>query len=203
MATPPSPSRKLDGTALNLSEHGIAGWAAEMSHRPGCWTWLDGVIVCKPGPNEYGWLRAPIEVGDFVLKVEWKVPAKGNAGIFLRARPVTWSIPPGDQSKPRVASLGLDWPSRTGLELQAQDDPGDANRYSSGSLYRHAAPAANPTHPAGQWNRYTVRARGSRIEVWSNGQQVLDTTLNRASDTLPDPPLRGYVGLQNHGAPAE
>jgi hypothetical protein len=199
----PEPEPELDGTALNLAEHGIAGWAVEMSHRPGCWTWLDGVIACKPGPNEYGWLRAPIEVGDFVLKVEWKVPVKGNAGIFLRARPVAWSIPPGDQSKPRVASLGLDWPSRTGLELQAQDDPGDANRYSSGSLYRHAAPAANPTHPAGQWNRYTVRARGLRVEVWSNGQQVLDTRLDRCTDTLPDPPIRGYIGLQNHGAPAE
>ncbi len=140
---------------------------------------------------------------DFILKVEWRVPDKGNGGIFLRAKPVTWTLPPSDLSKPRLQALGLEWPSRTGLELQAQADPGDANRYSSGSLYRHAAPAANPTFPPGQWNRYTVRARGPRIEVWSNGQQVLDTSLGRYPETLPNPPLRGYIGLQNHGSPAE
>jgi len=199
----PEPEPALGAGAVDLAPFGIAGWSAEMSQRPGCWSWADGVIACKPGPDEYGWLRAPVESGDFLLSVEWKVPARGNAGIFLRARPVDWSIPPGDQSKLKVQALGLDWPSRTGLELQAQDDPGLANRYSSGSLYRHVAPAANPTHPPGQWNRSTVRARGLRVEVWSNGQQVLDTTLGRSADTLPDPPTRGFIGLQNHGAPAE
>ncbi len=199
----PEPEPELGGDALELTKHGIAGWAAEMSQRPVTWTWSNGVITCKPGLNEYGWLRAPIEVGDFLLRVDWKVPEKGNVGIFLRARPVEWHVPPGPESKPRVQMYGLDWPSRAGLELQAQADPGEASRYSSGSLYRHAAPSANPTHPPGQWNRYTVRARGTRVEVWINGQQVMDTRLESCSDTLPEPPLRGYIGLQNHGASAE
>ena len=200
----PETEPEADGRFVDLAERGIAGWSAEMSQRPGTWTWLDGVITCKPlGPNEFGWLRLPIEVDDFILKVEWRVPDKGNGGIFLRAKPVTWALPPGDLSKPRLQALGLEWPSRTGLELQAQADPGDANRYSSGSLYRHAAPAANPTRVPGQWNRYTVRARGPRIEVWSNRRQVLDTSLDRYPETLPNPPLRGYIGLQNHGSPAE
>jgi Domain of Unknown Function (DUF1080) len=200
----PEAEPEVDGRFLKLSESGIAGWSAEMSQRPGTWTWNDGVIACKPlGTNEFGWLRVPVEVDDFILRVEWRVPDKGNGGIFLRAKPVTWTLPPNDLSKPRLQALGLDWPSRTGLELQAQADPGDANRYSSGSLYRHAAPAANPTKPPGQWNRYTVRARGPRIEVWSNGQQVLDTSIDRYPETLSEPPMKGYIGLQNHGSPAE
>ena len=199
----PDPEPEVDGRFVDLAEHGIAGWSAEMSQRPGTWSWVDGVVACKPGPNEFGWLRLPIEVDDFLLRLEWRVPAQGNGGIFLRARPVAWELPPGDASKPRLQALGLEWPSRTGLELQAQADPGDANRYGSGSLYRHAAPAANPTRPPGQWNRYTVRARGPRVEVWSNGQQVLDTSLDRYPETLPNPPLKGYIGLQNHGSPAE
>ena len=101
-----------------------------------------------------------------------------------------------------MATRGLEWPSRTGLELQATDDAGQANKYSSGSLYRHAAPAENVVRPAGEWNHYTVRCRGPRVEVWCNGRQVLDTTIDQYA-TLRNPPLRGYFGLQNHGVGAE
>jgi hypothetical protein len=196
------PEPEIDDRFINPAEHGIAGWVAEMSQRPSTWSWQDGTIVCRPGPNEYGWLRAPIELDDFILSIEWKVPRRGNTGIFLRARHVTWTIPPSIQGKLKVATLGLDWPSRTGLELQATDDSGQANKYSSGSLYRHVAPQSNPTKSAGEWNRYTVRCRGDRVEVWCNGQEVLDTRLSELS-TLRHPPLRGYFGLQNHGVGAE
>ncbi len=192
----------VDSHFINPAEHGLAGWVSEMSQRPGTWTWRDGVITCQPGKNEYGWLRLPVEFEDFIFQVEWKVPPKGNSGIFLRAKPVTWFIPPSEKGKERVSGLGLTWPSRTGLELQAQDDPGIADKYSSGSLYRHAAPAENPIHPAGEWNRYTVRARGPRIEVWSNGKQILDANLAEC-ETLRHTPLKGYIGLQDHGVPAE
>jgi dienelactone hydrolase len=198
----PEPEPVVDDRWINPAEKGLAGWVAEMSQRPTTWAWRDGTIVCAPGNNEYGWLRAPIEVEDFILQVEWKVPKEGNTGIFLRAHPVLWDIPPGPEAKPQLATLGPDWPSRTGLELQAQDDPGHADKYSSGSLYRHAAPAENPIKPAGQWNRYTVRCRGMRVEVWSNGKQVLDTTIDQFP-MLRQPPLRGYFGLQNHGVGAE
>lgn len=207
---PPEPEPPVTPEFVDLAAHGLAGWSVEMSQRPTTWTWRDGVIACKPGPDEYGWLRAPIEVGDFILSVEWKVPPGGNSGIFLRGRPVPWTFPPSGTYKRVVSSLGLDWPSRTGLELQAQDDSayyggriGAADKFSSGSLYRHAAPSENPTRPPGQWNTYTVRARGPRVEVWSNGKQVLDTEIDRHPLTLAIPPLRGYIGLQNHGAPAE
>ncbi len=191
-----------DAKVMNLTESGIAGWSSEMSFRDTTWTWVDGVVACRPGPHEYGWLRCPVEVDDFLLQVEWKVPERGNAGIFLRAKAVDWVLPPSEENRLRVMALGLTWPSRTGLELQTQADPGEVSRYSTGSLYRHAGPSANPTKPD-QWNRSTVRARGPRVEVWNNGEQVLDADLTRCGDTLPNPPLRGYIGLQNHGNTAE
>src|SRR5262249_47363723 len=124
-------------------------------------------------------------------------------GIFLRARPVPWTLPASVLNKRIVSTRGLDWPSRTGLELQAQDDPGIASKYSSGSLYRHAGVTANPTKPPGEWNHYTARAVGPRMEVWCNGEQVLDAEIDECPLPLPEPPMRGYIGLQNHGAPAE
>ena len=199
---PPEPEPAVDNRFLDPAEHGLAGWVAEMSQRPDTWTWRDGTIVSAPGPNEYGWLRAPIEVEDFILQLEWKVAKGGNTGVFLRALPVPWDIPPSAEGKRRVQTLGPDWPSRTGLELQAQDDSGHADKFSSGALYRHAAPAENPVKPAGQWNRYTVRCRGDRVEVWSNGKQVLDTTIDHFP-MLRQPPRRGYFGFQNHGVGAE
>jgi hypothetical protein len=198
----PEPEPVVDGRFLDPAAHGLAGWSVEMSQRPTTWRWEDGTIVCEPGANEYGWLRAPIEVDDFVLSLEWKVPKAGNTGIFLRARPVDWEIYPSPEGKLDVATLGPTWPSRTGLELQATDDAGVANKYSSGSLYRHAAPAENVTRPAGEWNRYTVRCRGTRVEIWCNGRQVLDASIDRYP-TLRRPPLRGYIGLQNHGVAAQ
>lgn len=199
---PPEPEPKVDERFLNLAEHGIAGWVPEMSQRPGTWTWENGVIRCRPGNNEYGWLRAPIEVDDFILSIEWKVPKRGNSGIFLRSKPVFWTMPSTASGQLRVSSLGLEWPSRSGFELQAADDPTPPSKYSTGALYRHAAPSALAAKPANEWNRYTVRARGPRIEVWLNGQQIQDTR----ADTLPTlrtVPLRGYIGVQNHGNGAE
>jgi hypothetical protein len=206
VATPlphaPSPEPVVDERFIDLAERGIAGWVPEMSQRPGTWTWRDGVIVCRPGNNEYGWLRAPVEVEDFILSLDWKVPRNGNSGVFLRSRPVFWTIPSTQEGKLLVETKGLEWPSRTGFELQAADGFGPASKYSTASLYRHAAPSDVPMKPAGEWNHYTVRARGPRIEVWLNGEQVQDTRIDQLP-TLRRLPLKGYIGLQNHGNGAE
>ncbi|HEY2159272.1 MAG TPA: hypothetical protein VGH33_26840, partial [Isosphaeraceae bacterium] len=78
LAHAPEPEPEVTSEFVDLAGEGIAGWAVEMSQRPTTWTWKDGVIACKPGPNEYGWLRAPVEVGDFILSIEWKVERGGN-----------------------------------------------------------------------------------------------------------------------------
>jgi hypothetical protein len=85
----PGPEPVVDGRFVDLAGRGIVGWSAELSRRPGTWSWAGGVIARNPAPGEFGWLRAPIEVDDFTLRVEWRVPEKGNGGIFLRAKPVT------------------------------------------------------------------------------------------------------------------
>jgi hypothetical protein len=46
----------------------------------------------------------------------------------------------------------------------------------------------------GQWNRFLIRMRGDVLNVWLNGQQVIDNA------ELPGVPREGWIGLQNHGS---
>ena len=197
----PEAEPRPDAGWVDPAADGLGAWRLEMAQRATTWTLHDGVIRCEPGEDEYGWLRIPDEFDDFEMTLEWRVPPGGNSGLFVRAKSVPWTEPTTPEGKERVSTKGLEWPSRTGLELQMGDER-EATKYTTGSLYRHSAPAENPVKPGGEWNRYTVRCRGPRVEIWLNGRQVQDTDITTLP-TLRKPPLRGYVGLQNHGSPAE
>ena len=47
----------------------------------------------------------------------------------------------------------------------------------------------------GEWNKYLVKAKGSRIQVWINGEQVSDLVHEKAYESHPS----GFIGLQVHG----
>ena len=87
---------------------------------------------------------------------------------------------------------------KRGHEIQICDTEGS---FKTGGIYGFKKPSEIASKPAGEWNHYTVRCRGPRVEVWCNGRQVLDTRIDRYP-TLRHPPLRGYFGLQNHGVGA-
>ena len=46
-----------------------------------------------------------------------------------------------------------------------------------------------------------VTARGSHLEVILNGERIIDLMLNKSA--MKDRPLKGYIGLQDHGEPHE
>ena len=47
-----------------------------------------------------------------------------------------------------------------------------------------------------EWNDFTIRAEGKRIQLWVNGRQTVDYT-----ETEPGIPITGIIGLQIHGGP--
>ena len=47
----------------------------------------------------------------------------------------------------------------------------------------------------GAWNKYRVLAKGPRIQVWVNGEQVSDLVHEKAYKSHPS----GFIGLQVHG----
>jgi hypothetical protein len=127
-----------------------------------------------------------------VLRVEWRVPANGNSGVFLRVP----DLKAGEQ------------PHMKGIEVQVLDDKGPeyAGKLKpwqyTGSIYG-AAPAENSTYKGpGEWNSYEITCRGEKIEVAMNGSKVAAADASQL-DVLKDRPRRGHIGLQNHGTGVE
>ena len=149
----------FDGTDL-------AHWQSRLSNgKPAAkdaWAIEDGTLTRKG--RAYLW--SVEKYGDFILDLELKVGADANSGILLRHNPEYAG------GSPRYWWNGL-------LEIQILDSYGKAtpDKHDCGALYDMLAPSKNTMKKAGEWNRLTITAQGSRIEVVMNGSQVLDADL--------------------------
>lgn len=154
----------------------LDGWVVEHG---GSWDVKDGILTAHDGkdwstnPEKSGsWLRTEKQYSDFILDLEYKVNEKGNSGVFIRS---------GTERNPAF----------TGHEMQILDDAGrEPKKWTTGALYDVVPPTKNASRPAGQWNAVRIEARGPRVQIWINGEAVIDH--------LPVRSLRGFIGLQNH-----
>jgi Domain of Unknown Function (DUF1080) len=121
------------------------------------------------------------DYGDFEMLVDWKIPPKGDSGIYLRGSPQVQI-----------------WEPQSG----GQFDPPDG----SGGLYNNETNSKHPLSfadkPVGEWNRFRILMVGDKVHVFLNGDLVVDhTTLeNYWEREKPIYPL-GQIELQNHGGP--
>src|SRR5207244_4395734 len=91
---------------------------------------------------------------DYELELEYRLPRKGNSGIFLRA----WT---------NGAVNGSDF-----LELQLIDDeahPKLKPTQRHGSLFDVAAPDPAPQTPVGEWHEVRVRHEGAHVTAYFKG----------------------------------
>jgi hypothetical protein len=183
----------FDGKDLN-------GWKTTSSH----WAAENGLIVLKDRTDNEehndSYLWTDRQYGDFVLDLEYKtppLPADANSGVFLRTTDTSDPVP-------------------TGIEVQILNTKPNAPivRNSPGSIYDLVAPSKN-LHRAGEWNRYVITCKGSKITVNLNGAVVSEADLdqwttagknpdgskNKFKRALKDYPRTGYIGLQDHGLP--
>jgi len=145
----------------------------------GVWTVENGELIGRKGvewttnPEKSGsWLRTEKEYTDFIWELEYSVNEKGNSGVFIRS-----AIEKN--------------PAFTGHEIQILDDHGrEPKKFTTGSLYDVVAPSRNMSKPANEWNTLKIEALGPRVQVWHNGEKIVDHTPARS--------LKGYLGLQNH-----
>jgi len=146
------------------------GWpdlfAADLSNadfKPGGWVMEQGVLSAKD--HETLWTKK--SYGNFVLDLEFKVAKGANSGVFLRT---------GDPKNVLSA-----------FEIQVHETT-DGTKYGMvGALYDAKAPAGNPAKPAGEWNRFTITCRDSRLSLVFNGIQALDLDLNDWTEARKNP----------------
>jgi hypothetical protein len=151
------------------------------------WTLKDDILQNAGGG--FGFLRYGKELGDFEFKGDYRLPQRGNSGIGIRSVPFT------GPSRTR--------PSFAAYELQLLADHGKPpSEHSTMSLYRYVAPRANPSKPAGEWNRFHIICRGPRIVIHLNGEEILGVDQSEHEE-IKDKPLKGFLLLQNHGSTAE
>lgn len=150
----------------------------------------DGSLLIKPRSGEKGWQRysdyiwTKKQYKDFVLDLEYSYPEKGNSGVFFRV---------GD----------IKDPVETGIEAQILDNYGskkEPTAHDHGGIIRTQAPTKNMSKKPGEWNRMIIKCVGSHLNVVLNGEEIINTDLSQ-SEVGSKKPLRGYVGLQDHGEP--
>jgi len=149
------------------------------------WTVREGVL--HGSEPRATWLFSEKTYGDFILECEFHLDASGNSGIGLR-------FP------------GAGDPAYTGLELQIVD----AEYYAgfattpaqfTGALYDAVAPKKQVYKP-GEWNRYRITLRGSKVHVVLNGEVIQDVDLAEQTqppakgEPLAKRPRRGHIGFQ-------
>lgn len=178
------------GTPL-FNGRDLTGWEEVMPQ--GAWSVRDGILKCSgvKDPKAYTWLSTDRKYGDFELTFQWRVQKDANTGVFLR-------VPE------RVGRASM-----TGMEIQIRDDAADPDlKDVCGAVFQRIPAAGRYARPLGEWNTYRLTMVGRRLRVELNGRLVSDTDIDTVKPQGKDPamsaiPNEGYIGLQNHGTPAE
>jgi hypothetical protein len=141
----------------------------------GDWVVKDGLLIFTGhGDN----LATEKQYGDFEMFVDWKITAKGDAGIYLRGSP---QVQIWDTSRREVGA-----------------------QVGSGGLYNNQKNQSKPLvvadNPIGQWNTFHIIMKGDRVTVYLNGVLVTDNTIleNYWNRNLPIF-AKEQIELQAHG----
>ena len=159
------------------------GWAGPIDNYQA----IDGALACKKGKG--GTIYTKEEYGDFVARMEIKIPKGGNNGLAIRY--------PG---KGDTAYVGM-------CELQVLDNTAPRYAKLKPQQYHGSAYGMVPAHRGylrepGEWNYQEVTVKGSTIKVELNGVVILNTDLaNVTSKGHPGKTrTKGHFGFAGHGA---
>jgi putative membrane-bound dehydrogenase-like protein len=153
----------------------LTGWSGD----PNLWQVENGEIVGKSnGLKQNEFLISDSLASDFRLTLEIKlIDNKGNSGIQFRSRAIDGGLVQGYQ-----ADAGSGWWGKLYEEHGRKilwDQSGEAHVRN------------------GDWNKYTIEAKGSRIKTWINDKSCVDLEDR-------DGERRGVFALQLHsGGPTE
>lgn len=166
----------------------LSGWAGALDN----YVVTEGAIMCKP--DHGGVLYTEESYGDFVARLEFKLPPAGNNGLAIRY--------------PGSGGASVD-----GMcELQVLDDTAERYNELDPRQYHGSAYGMVPAHrgylrPVGEWNYQEVTVKGSTIRVELNGTVILDTDLGEVTEFMDDKAhpgkdlKEGHFGFAGHNDP--
>ena len=191
-----SEQEKKEGWILLFDGKSTAGWMTPKGKPLPASHVQDGAL--NPHPCDYMLVyEKPLE--NFVLSLDFKLSPKCNSGVFVRTKSLT----------PRPGKdVGFN-----GIEI-AIDAAEGAGFHTSGAIYDLVATEVNAMTPVGDWNHLQVTSDRSVIEVELNGKRVSridlsrwnevnkrpDSTSHKFDVAFKDHPLKGDIGLQDHGS---
>jgi cytochrome c len=193
-----SAEEEAQGFRLIFDGSTLAGWRGfRRPDVPSAWRVEEGALHLDRSTGEGGDLLFDEELGDFELRLSWKIAEGGNSGIIYRA----------DEAHAA--------PWESGPEMQVLDDAShrdrESKKTSAGSNYALHEPALDVVRAAGLWNDARILVQGDRVEHWLNGHKIVEYTLRSedweekvAASKFADMPdygraERGYIVLQDHG----
>lgn len=150
----------------------------------------DGTILGTSAKNsENSFLCTEKNYGDFELEFEVKVDDALNSGVMIRS-----------QTKDGTNAGRVNGPQ---VEIEASGKKGAESGYIYGEAIGGWMTPKEKLTPHkvmkdGEWNKFRVLARGSRIQTWINGTQVSDLTDEKVFKSHPS----GFIGLQVHAVGA-
>ena len=164
------------------------------------WTVKDGELITSGGQSESIDLMTKEEFQNFELRLEWKLPAKGNSGIMFNVKEVEGQAP---------------W--MTGPEYQLIDDDGYdpplETWQRAGANYAMHEPAVAAAFPTGRYNSTRLIVEDGYVQHWLNDRLVVkyylwddDWEKRKNAGKWKDYPdygihKSGHIVLQDHDSP--
>ena len=151
----------------------LSGWNV---HGTEHWYVEGGELVCESGPDKaYGYLSTDSIYKDFELELKFKQEADGNSGVFIRSdiegvKIQGWQVevaPFGKHTGGIYESYGRGWLIKPDKQKE---------RYLK----------------IGKWNRLIIRAVGSEVTTWLNGQKMVHLSDQKIGEA------NGFIALQIH-----
>ncbi len=179
---------ELDHSSL-LEDDMLTHWEGAGQPAEACWQVEDGVLngLRSKGP----WLRSRKEYGDFNLRLQYRVEAGANSGVYVRV-PENGNHHRDSKTQPPA-----------GFEVQILDD--SAKKYAklkpyqfSGSVYDIAGADPKVSKAPGEWNTLEINCAGRNVTTVHNGQVIVRVTPDK-NPLIELRSTKGYLGLQNHG----
>lgn len=182
-------SRDSDGFQSVFNGEDFTGWKGDTDS----YEVVDGAIRCKPGQG--GNLFTEKQYGDFIARLEFKLPPGGNNGLAVRY-------------------AGEGRPHLEGFELQVLDSEHEKYAKLDPRQYHGSVYGLIPAHrgylrPTGEWNFQQVTVVGNRVKVELNGTTILDGDIAEVKEgkdgAVPPGSLRkvGHFGFAGHNDPVE